>query len=154
MTIERHFDAHKLNEIANHPDVLKWVGAGAESLDASEIAKDLANYVLMTDRGGVFYHAHGDGIYEAHSQYLPEARGQEALRTTLESIEYMFSRTDCEQIISAVPKGNFAAAALAKACGLKFDFEQPDAWPKDGKMIPARWYSIKKSDWKRKEQCL
>lgn len=147
--ISRDLDAARLNKVANHPEVLKWVGAGAESLDATEMAKDRRNFVLMTDVGGVVYHARGEGIYEAHSQYLPEARGQEALAITRATIDYMMSRADCVKIISAVPKGNFAAAALAKACGLRFAFEQADAWPKDGRMVPVRWFALDKADWKR-----
>lgn len=148
--ITRDMNADRLNLIANHPDVFKWVSVpGIGYLDASAIAEDPKNYVLMTDGGGVFYHSHGNGIYEAHSQYLPDARGKFALDTTRETIDWMFTHTDCERIITAVPKGNLAAAVLAKACGLRFSFEQADAWPKDDELIPVRWFALNKADWKR-----
>lgn len=145
--ITRETDASRLNKIVNDQSVFKWVSVpGVEYLDASEIVANPNNVLLMGESGGVLYIGHGSGLYEAHSQYLPEARGSIALETTKKTISWMFENTDCTKIISAVPRGNFAAAALAKACGLKFSFEQPDAWPTESGMIPVRWFEIDKPE--------
>src|SRR5947209_10090690 len=131
ISIERHFDAKRLNEIVNHPSVYPWVqGAVTGELDLSDPISDPRNVLLMGEHGGVVFGWHSPGIYEAHTQVLPEGRGAWSVAMVRAALEWMFTRTDAMEIWTRVPHGNLGARALAKAIGGKFEFRMEKGWVK------------------------
>lgn len=92
MNIVRETDATRINAVINHDAVRPRVTMpGQGALDLSDVVADPGNVVLMTEdgSGGIVFHRHEPGIYEAHTQFLPEARGREALAAVKAMIAYM-----------------------------------------------------------------
>jgi hypothetical protein len=111
--ITRTFDPAFLNSVCNHPEVRPWL-YGQGEIDVTPFVTNADNFALVTDGGGFILVRHEPGIYEAHSQFLPDGRTgtRQAMR---EVFDYMFTRTDCERIITQIPDNNRAAAALGMA---------------------------------------
>lgn len=154
--IRREFRADRINAVLNHPEVLPWVTLpGLDALDLSELVEDRRNILLMTEEGdgGVLFHRRSQGVFEAHSQYLPSARGKRALAATREAVDWMFRNTDCRAITTMVPADNRPAEALAVRCGLKLYDEVPHAWPRQGRMVAARYFALSRAQWKDLKTC-
>lgn len=112
MILKRTFDPTFLNRVCNHPEVHPWLGKEGE-IDLTASVLDINNFALVTDGGGFVLMCHEPGIYEGHSQFLPEGRRQ-TLRAMFDLLGYMFTRTDCHTILTQVPDNNPAAQALAR----------------------------------------
>lgn len=112
--IRRTMSAAFLNEVANHPDVRPLIG-GDGALDLTEALGNPQNVALVNDEGGFVYLAQGGGAYEVHSLFLPgRTTAVDAARA---SLRYMFTATDCLEVITKVSIGNRAAKGLTLACG-------------------------------------
>jgi hypothetical protein len=122
--IRRTFDPTFLNSVINHPQVRPWL-KGEGVLDLAETAKSLDNYLLEAEGGGFVLIRHEPGIYEVHSQFLPEARGG-TVAAMKAGFEYMFVHTDCQRVVTKVPDGNRAAVALAKLAGFRPMFRREE----------------------------
>lgn len=123
--VHRTFDPAFLNTVINHPDVRPWL-EGVGELDISKQVFNADNFALVTDAGGFLLIRHEPGRYEVHSQFLP-GRGTHAIRAMKVAQEWMFTRTDCEAIVSKVPLGNGAAKGLAITGGLRVIFRREGA---------------------------
>jgi RimJ/RimL family protein N-acetyltransferase len=143
-------DVAHVNSILNHPEVLPWLTMDDESLDFTEVLGRPDVYALFGQGGGQFYRHAGPQTYEVHSAYLPEARGKVALTTTKETLEWMFSQTDATDIITRIPRGNVAARALARACGLKH--VTPDVWTVNGRTIEGDIMGLTVQAWKNQAE--
>lgn len=146
--IERQFTAFRVNEILNHPSVYPWVhGLVDGPLDLTPAIEDRRNVLLMGEHGGIMFHHHGPGLFEAHSQCLPEGRGDWMLTFTHAALHWMFTQTGCVEVITRVPKGNLAARALTKAAHLTTRLVHPQGWTLAGKIVPAEVFGLTVQDW-------
>lgn len=146
--IQREFDATRLNAVVNHPAVHPWVSLpGQGELDLTPAASDPRNVLLMTEGGGLLFVQHEPGVYEVHTQFVPEVRGRAALKATREAVHWMFTRTDCMEILTKVPQGNVAAEALTRALGGVLDFERKDAWQTPLGLRSVKYYGLRYADW-------
>ena len=146
--IDRHLDASRINEILNHPEVYPWVHGLVEGpLDVSIAVADRRNVLLMGEFGGILFHFHQAGLYEAHSQCLPEGRGAWMVDFTQAALRWMFIKTDCIEVVTRVPKGNLAARALTKISGLTPRFVNPKGWAFNGKIVSAEVFGLTIQDW-------
>lgn len=133
VTVSRTVNAALLNRVANDPAVRPWLsceemGVPADApIDLSEAIRDLSNVALVTNGGGFLLHARGGGDYEVHSMFLPEARSG-TVAAMRAGMDYMFTRTDCQKLITKVPDDNKAAANLAAAGGFKPVFRREAVW--------------------------
>jgi hypothetical protein len=95
---------HCENLEAANADLQSQITAIAAAQAAATAAATAATAILIR---------HEPGIYEAHSQFLPEGRNRtrDAMRAVF---DYMFTRTDCERIITQIPDNNRAAQGLAR----------------------------------------
>lgn len=111
-------DADFLNRVVNHPSVFPWVSLGQEGpLDLSPVL-DLESTVFLADEtGGFLFVDCGGGLYEVHTQFLPEGRGHGVLKKAREAARYMFTRTPCLAVKTFVAYGNDAAHKLTLAMG-------------------------------------
>jgi hypothetical protein len=119
--IRRTMDAGFLNSVINHPDVRPMVGGEGE-IDLQGLADNPANVLLETEHGGFFLVRLDGGLYEAHSQFLPEGRGGHAVKAAKAGFRYMFAATDCVEIVSKVPADNAPADGFARVTGLTEKF--------------------------------
>ena len=86
----RHFDAERLNEIANHPDVRPTCGGDGKSLlDFSEFVADPKNHAVAWDSGAFLFAWSAPQTYEVHIMVLPEGRGRAAYSKAAEGIAYL-----------------------------------------------------------------
>ena len=114
--IGRTLDGAFFNEIANHPEVRPWLG-GKGALDLRQAVANPANVAMRYLGGGLIFERLADGLYEAHSMFLPERRGRYAVVTMRDALEYVFTATDCLEILTRVPDGNKAADGFARLAG-------------------------------------
>jgi len=143
-------DARRLNEIVNHASVLPWVKGSLDGpLDLSVPVADRRNVTLLGEHGAVLFHWHQPGLYEAHTQVLPEGRGGWTLSFVRAALHWLFTRTEATEILTKCPRGNVAAKALARSIHGAFDFTNHHGWFRDGILIPTDIYSLKVQDWVR-----
>jgi len=151
--ISRHTEPAHINAILNHPDVYEYVRGPIEGpLDFGPIMASPAAehfYVLMGEHGGQVYERIQPGLFECHSHFLKEGRGDYALQTTRATLKWMFTRTECVEVMTKCPKSNPAAKALARAIGGSFEFVNPRGWIMDGKTVSADIYALRIQDWIR-----
>src|SRR6185437_1081510 len=130
LSIRREFSAETLNLVANHPAVRPWIGAPQPGpVDVTPLVADQRNILLMGDGGGVMFQFLDPGLYEAHTQFVPEARGVEALKAVKDALRWMFTRSDAIEIVTKVPDGNVPALGLVRAIHGQKLFDRDKAWP-------------------------
>jgi hypothetical protein len=146
--IERVFDGEKINRIVNDPSVYPWVRGVCEGpLDLGPLLADKRHVCLVGEFGGCLFTQQSPGIYEVHSQFLPQGRGEHAIKVVREALHWMFTRTDAVEIWTRCPKGNLAARALARAIGGREEMTVARGWVQDGKIIPAAIFSMTVQEW-------
>lgn len=148
--IEQTASADRINAIANHPDVRRWVSPEPErDLDLGMAIADPMNIALTGEHGAMLFACLQQGVYEAHTMVLPEGRGRWALSFVQDCLSWVFCRTGAIELMTRVPKGNLAARALARAIHGTYCFTNPDGWAQDGNSIPADIFSLVIQDWMR-----
>lgn len=155
LCVRREFEAGAINKIINDPAVFTLVALPSQTeIDMTEILKDTNNVLLMVDGGGLFFHWQEPGVYEVHTQFLPEVRGAFALRATRDAITWMFLHTDCMELQTKVPECNPGAEFWAKAIGGVFEFRRDAAWEVPGGLVGVKYYVLRHSDWFRSAKWL
>lgn len=146
--IERIFDGEKINRVVNDPSVYPWVKGICEGpLDLGPLLKDPRHVCLMNAHGGCLFTQESAGIYQVHTQFLPEGRGAKAIEAVHEALHWMFTRTDAVEIWTRCPKGNLGARALARAIGGRQEMVVKQGWVHDGNLIPAAIFSLTIQEW-------
>jgi hypothetical protein len=128
--ISRTFTADHLNEAANHPDVRPYLGHPdmAGPLDLSPLVENPANVCLETEGGGWVLQALLPGAYELHTLFIPEARGADYFEAAREALRFMFTQTDCLEILTKCPDDNPAARMAAVKVGFRERFHRDGVW--------------------------
>lgn len=148
LCVSREYSADRINAIVNHPEVRPWVGEPHQGyLDLTPIVANPANILLMGEGGGFMLIQQEPGIYEVHSQFLPEARGKVALQAAQDASRYMFTRTDCVEIRTKVPDGNVAAEAFARLMKYELQFWRPNVWTGPSGLVGAKFYAQTLNQW-------
>ncbi|MGO4316714.1 hypothetical protein [Agrobacterium sp. MCAB5] len=141
LCIRREFSAERINAVINHPEVRPYVGfADQGPVDLSDAVAHPLNFLLMGEGGGFFLHNRGNGVYEVHSQFLPEHRGRNVVRCLRDAAHWMFTRTDCVEIVTRVPDGNVAADALTRLAGFSLLYRLDDQQAQSGCAGGVKFY--------------
>lgn len=114
--LQRSKDADHLNEVLNHPEVSRWMLGLPPPYDCSQLLANSDNVYLANEHGGFLFLKQDDYVYEVHTQFLPEGRGN-SLRLARDAAFWMFTRSDALAITTYVPTDNPAALALTNAMG-------------------------------------
>jgi anthranilate/para-aminobenzoate synthase component I len=130
VALTRTFDATFLNRVVNHPEVRPWLG-GDGAIDLTAIIENPENVVLVNEHGGWIITKIDVGLYEAHSQFLPEGRNAALIDDMREGLRYLFTATDCVELLTKVPDNNKAADGLAQRAGFCELFRRESVW-RDG----------------------
>ncbi len=145
--IEPSLDAWFLNYVINDPSVFPWVSLGAEGpLDMTAAVMDPKNLFLKNEYGGFLLIDKGDQVFEIHTQFLPEGRGRKARTAAREAMQYVFTRTLCQMLVTHCPLDNKPSAWLALSAGMKFVGK---AYPLG---VEADMYVITKDEWQCPQQ--
>jgi hypothetical protein len=120
--IERHFDALRLNELANHPDIRPTCGGDGKSpLDLTDFVADRKNHAVVWDRGAFMFQWSAPQTYEVHIMVEPEGRGRNAYRMALAGIAYIVAQ-GAERLWARIAKSakalrHYTAQAGFVKCG-------------------------------------
>lgn len=145
--IKREIDATRINEILNDPSVRPWVDDKEGPLDIQFQLNNLLNILLMGEHGGILFLYVMPGVYEAHTQVLPSGRGKWTDELTHACIHWMFSKSDCYELITRVPKPHIRARTAAVRSGGKYEFTRPDGCLFRGSVVPVDIFTIRIQDW-------
>lgn len=124
--MRRTLDGAFLTLIANNPCVRPWLGGSGPIDRLNALAADPANVVLEGESGGFVCEKLDAGLYEAHSIFLPASR--EAPKLAQEGFRYLFTATDCLEVVTKVPANNRRAHGLARWCGFQETFKRAGVW--------------------------
>ena len=146
--IWRTFDPIPINEIMNHPDVRPWLSDEPGYVDmAWKMARQDIVTVLMGDHGAFTAYKLLPGVYEFHTQILPEGRGKWAREFAEAGLLWMFTKTDAYELLTRVPENHRGALFAARAMGLRQDFVDHNQFQYQGEMVSSLIHSIRIQDW-------
>lgn len=153
--IRREYDAKNLNAILNDPRVRPWVADAAKgTLDLSPQVANKANVLLTGEYGCAFFFGFGGGLYELHTQVLPEGRGAWVHAFGRACANYIFTHTDAWEVLTRVPQGHIAAKAAALEQGFRLQFTRPSECNFRGKLVDVGIYSMTILDWVERDTTL
>ena len=113
-------DVELLNRVINDPSVFPWVSLGMQGpFDMAPLLADERNLFFANEHGGFLLISKDHGIYDIHTQFLPQGRGRAALRDGKEAMRHMFTQTLCKALMTFCPLENPPAATLARLVGMK-----------------------------------
>ena len=148
IAIKREFTAERINAVLNHPEVRPWVAEmGDGVIDLTKAVENPNNVLLMGEYGGFFCIKIMPGIYEVHTQMLPEGRGVWAFEAARVASHWMFTHTDAFEIVTRVPQGHNGAKKLATSMGMRFEFTAEMTRVFLGKPTKIDVYSYRIQDW-------
>ena len=148
--IERVYDAHWLNRVANDPDVIDEIkGYLIPPLNLSGLAANPANICLTGEQGAILFTPLQPGIFECHSMCLANGRGRWMLDFTRACLHWMFTRTPAVELLTKVPRGNLKARALAKAIGGTKEFTARNGWVRNLDPVDADVFGLTLQHWAR-----
>jgi len=146
--IERTTDPQFLNQVLNDPAVRPWVADVADgALDMTPAVSNPENVCLVGEHGGFFLYKYDVGVFEVHSAVRPSGRGAWAKAAAKSVVDYMFTATDCVEILTRIPQGHLGAKALAEATGFRHQFTTPPDCLFRGERVPAHIYSLTLQEW-------
>jgi len=112
----RTLDVDLVNEIANHPDVRPFLGGFPGTFaDLGPLMVSPGTLTYWMPGAAFVLPSIGDGVYLAHSLFLPEARrySRRAMRETAQSV----FEAGAKEIWTMVAETNKAAMALTRLGG-------------------------------------
>lgn len=146
--IERATDAEWANRVLNSPVVRPDVADEKDGpLNIEPIVANPLNVVLNGEHGVFVVIGYGGGIYEAHTAILPSGRGAWAVEFARAGFRYMFTTTDCVEVLTRVPKGHIAAKALTERVGFRHQFTTPAECLFRGSKVPCHIYTMTLQEW-------
>jgi hypothetical protein len=145
LAISRTLDGAHLSAIANTPDVRPYLLMPTDGeLDLRALVADPRNYCFETPFGGFLGIALGYGRYEVHSLFVPTRAPKVTVTAMREASEYIFTRTDCVELVTKVPEGNRRAGQLAAVAHFEERFVAPVA---PGHQTRARYLALSLDQW-------
>lgn len=125
--IVRTMDATLLNTVANDPTVRPWLG-GDGPINLAPLLADPTTLAIVTPHGGIIAVPLDEHRYEAHSLFLPEGRGREAIVATRAALDFLFSTSAATELVTKVTTDNKAARGMARLMGFLPVFTAPLPW--------------------------
>jgi len=148
MILERTADAQQINAILNHPAVRPDVAGQDDGvLDVADVLARPGHVCLVGQHGGFLIVRYDAGIYEVHTAILPVGRGEWARDAAAECTRFMFTRTDCVDLITRVPQGHIAAKALTEMNGFRLQFTTPPDTLFRERLVPCHIYCLTIQEW-------
>lgn len=144
--VQREYHSRRINAVLNDPSVLPWVALREQPrpLDLGPLLRDLRNILLVTEDGlgGCFFHWQEPGVYEVHIQFLPAVRGKSALAAVNASLHWMFTASDCMELLTAIPQANESARMMAQLIHGRHEFTEGEF---NGS--PVEHWALRYNDW-------
>lgn len=148
--LERVSDAQRFNEIAHHPKVFPLVRGNAAAIDLSAVVAHPANVALLSEHGGFIFVRLFRHSYEVHTLFEPHTPHGYAARAAKDAALWMMTHTDCLEILTKVPRVNFAAKGLAVQTWFTEEYTAGQ-WPVQGRTYQVDHYALRYENWVLKE---
>jgi hypothetical protein len=146
--IEVQMNADFVNSVLNHPSVRPDVADVADGVIDMAPVMARQNVLILGGEHGVFVvFKLFDGSYEVHTAVLPEGRGAWTRAFATAGARFMFTSTDCVEILTRVPEGHVAAAELTRVMGFRRQFTTPPECLFRGERVRCAIYSLTIQDW-------
>ena len=129
MLLKRTFAATVLNR------------ALGDGRDMTPAVHNVDNVALVNEHGGFIFEKYAEGVYEVHTQFVPEGRGRLALEAAREAARFMFLSTDCVEILTKCKDDNRPAAVLTRVMGFRKLFRSG----------ACDYYSLAFEDWRAQD---
>jgi hypothetical protein len=149
MNLHRDTTGEEANRIVNHPDVRpSFTSVPDKELDFRPLANDPNTLILVGDPplGTFVFYRIMPGVFEAHGASLPEGRGEWTDRFARHCLYFLFTGTDCIEILTRVPQGHLPTATLVRQLGFTWRWSRP-ATRFRGKNVPFAVWSLTMMDW-------
>jgi hypothetical protein len=137
-------DPERIRSVFCHPAI--WPHVGDDNSPAPQDwippVVDGVVFLMPDDDSACFMlHAHTSAHWEVHSAVLPEHRGNSVV-LVLSGLDWMRENTKAQVISTYVPRGNFAAAALAKYSGFQRIGVVPKSIVRNGMPVDQTLYAM------------
>jgi hypothetical protein len=148
----RTLDPTAFNLIANDPCVRPWLG-GTGPVDLAAVVSDPDNICLLTpnEDGGYILHKLRPGLYEAHSLALESARGKPMLTLMRDGFRWLFTATECCEIVTKVPDESPGAARWADLAGFRELYRREGCFDLNGQIVGVSFRSLDYQSWVLKD---
>jgi len=135
-----------LESIANDPRVFPSVScAGMGRIDLAPVWERCVG--LEFDTGGWLFYQLAPMYYEVHTLFLPRSRG--VREAAAAAAHYMFTGTDCTELVTKVPDDLPHALSLARSMGFTDRFRRAAAWPRQAGAVGVTYLGLALDDWAR-----
>ena len=146
--IERQFTAEAFNAILNDPSVRPDVADLKEgTLDIEELVSNRDNVLLVGEHGGNAFLKTMPGIYEVHTACTETGRGEWIRQFVRQAAQFIFTQTDCYEVITRIPRKHVGARKLAQSVGMTFEFAVDGGCVWRGERQAVDIYSYRIQDW-------
>lgn len=151
MKIHRTHDMEVVAAIMSHPAI--WPHVAEDGADKPDpVDHDSLNWMLITDdngnaAGAFLVFARGQVCYEMHTMILPEYWGVRASAAAQALLEWAFTETDCQKMVTSVPANNRAALRFAIANGMHHEGVNRASYLRGGQLIDQISLGITKQEW-------
>lgn len=133
-------DVRTLNQLANEPDVLRYLNTKAKFIDLSWVYDRPGALVKGCDgvHGAVVLLLHPGDNYEIH-YLMPGDAGMASVKAI---VDWMFEHTSAQTLFGSTPKKNIAARAVNRWLGGKIIGELADESDR-----PCAVYALDRDTW-------
>jgi len=146
-------DLYRVDRVLKHDSIYPFI-SDDNSLSVDEfttegILKNDNVYVLSPDEYTVFIAFPFNSVtYDIHvNMVAPEGRGKNAEVTTRMMLEYMFTETPCQKLISVIPFSCENVLLFALKMGMKLEGIIKKSYLKNGELQDQRLLGMTKEYW-------
>ena len=148
--IEPTTDPGFVNAVLNHPDVRPFVADAADGhLDVSAMMASGSRLFLRGEHGVFVLLKYDVGIWEVHTAILPAGRGAWSRLFGQAGAMWMFTQSDCDELLTRVPATHDGARRLASDMGFRLQFTTLPECRFRGELVPCEVWSLSLQDWAR-----
>ena len=135
-----------LESIAN--DARVFPAISCVGIDRIDLAPAWPNCIgLEFDTGGWLFHRHLPTYYEVHTLFLPRSR--HVREKAAAAAHYVFTGTDCLELVTKVPDDLPHALSLAKSMGFTERFRRAGAWLRADGAVGVTYLGLTIDEWVR-----
>ena len=146
--VTRIFDPSIVNEVCNHPKVRPWLGGDLDvDIDVTTLMQSPNNIVLQHDGFYAIFVGLQPGVFEIHTQASAVTPPKNVIRSTNNVFRYMFTKTNCIEIITRIPDANIRARKLANVTNFSLEFRVKRGWQVSGVVEDCDVYSLPLTRW-------
>lgn len=144
-------DLALVDSLMKHPKIYPWISDDfSPSVDEFTAFVPLSSphvyYIMPEEKVLAIFTPINRCTYEQHTCVHPDKR-----RGTTEYgrmvLDYMFEETECEKVVTFIPRYNLPAVFAARAVGFVEEGLITKSFKKNGKLVDQRVYGYTKEKW-------